>query len=119
MEPHLKRFYEKYGPIQDAIAKLDIDQEVREHVADALAEAIGLNRKLTDFKPELFRLLASDPLCLCAGDGESECPDQTYIRIAMHLSEAPDGRSEAWAEFKPKVQCVSCGARARMRDGGP
>lgn len=106
MNPAYKRFVNKWGAAADAVARLDIQQIIREEVADALTEAF---RGQADFIPDTFRLLASDPLCLCAGD-LGPCPDGREIRIAMHLSDAPDGRSEAWASRKPLVRCVSCGA---------
>lgn len=119
--PSEKRFETRYAPIYDTIARLDIDQELREEIAEKLSDALaagrGINepawfrREAADFNPSLFRLLASDPICLCAGFGDEPCPDQTEIRIGMHLSSAPDGRSAAWAQRKPVVRCVSCGAK--------
>jgi hypothetical protein len=116
------RFVTRYRPIYNTIARLDIDQELRDEIADRLAKAIGesfqepeqwawYRKEAADFKPSLFRLLASDPLCLCAGFGDKPCPEQREIRIGMHLSSAPDGRSAAWAQRKPVVRCVSCGAK--------
>lgn len=115
--PAFKRFMRTYGPIADAVARLDIDQEDRERVAEALTQALDGR---PDFRPSTFRLLASDPLCPCAGPRETAnarggfagepCPHGREIRIAMHNTDAPDGRSFAWAQRRPTVRCVSCGA---------
>lgn len=109
MLPALKRFNAKYGVIADAIASVDLDQEDRETVAEAVTDALTGQQ---DFKPELFRLLASDPLVPCAGSGGEPCPHGRVIRIAMHLSDAPNGRSEAWRQRAPygSIRCISCGA---------
>lgn len=109
MNPRLKRFDAKYLPIANAVARLDIDQTVREEVAAALTAAISATHVHTDFDASLFRLLASDPLCACPGRDGSGCPNGTEIRVPMHLSTAPDGRSAVWAKHKPTVQCVTCG----------
>jgi len=119
--PAMNRFDVKYAPIADVIARLDIDQVLREEIADKMTEALSAGRTLTepawfrreaaDFRPDLFRLLASDPLCLCAGYGDEPCPEQREIRIGMHLSSGYQGRSAAWATRKPIVRCVSCGAK--------
>ena len=104
------RFNKRYKPIADAIAMCDLDQEDRELVAESVTEElIGQ----PDFKPDLFRLLASDPLVPCAGSGGEPCPHGRNIRIAMHLSMAHDGRSEAWRQRAPygQIRCVSCGAK--------
>lgn len=108
--PAAKRFNRKFLPIADAIAMCDLDQEDRELVADAVTESlIGQ----IDFNADLFRLLASDPLVPCAGPGEGElCPDGRNIRIAMHLSTAPQGRALSWRRRAPygEIRCVSCGS---------
>lgn len=114
MNPARKRFLRKFGRAADEIALLDIDQEVREDVAAAVTRGLD---GTADFDPTVFRLLASDPLCECAGSthprtGEHvPCPNGVRIRIAMHLSTAPDGRSKAWRQRKPEVRCVTCGAK--------
>ena len=111
--PHIKRFEKKYKRAADAISRLDVDQELREQAAEKMTEAF---EGLSDFRSDLFQHLASDPLCPCAGpsvqDFEEPCPHAREIRVAMHLSEAPDGRSAAWQKRRPVVRCVSCGARA-------
>lgn len=108
MNPAYKRFVKKYVGAADAVARLDIEQTDRELVADALTEAF---REQEDFIPDTFRLLASDPLCLCAGAGDEPCPHGREIRVGMHLSSAEDGRSFAWAPRKPVMRCVSCGSK--------
>lgn len=117
----MKRFELRYAPIYDTIARLDIDQETREEIAEGIIERFGAYRgvdepswfrkELQDFRPGLFRLLATDPLCLCAGFGDQPCPEGLEIRVGMHLSSAPDGRSAAWQSEKPVVRCVSCGSK--------
>lgn len=62
MNTQAKRFQKRYGAAADAIARLDIEQEVREQVATALADAFD-RQKDRDFKRDLFWLLAADPLC--------------------------------------------------------
>lgn len=111
MKPHVKRYQKKYGAAADAVSRLDVDQEVREQVADALTEAFDGQ---PDFLPDLFRLTASDPLCACVGTDDGPCPDGTEIRIGMHLSSAPDGRAASWKPRKPEVRCVPCGSRHFM-----
>jgi hypothetical protein len=106
MKPETKRFQRRYGAAADAIARLDIDQEIREEVAEAVTEAF---RGDEDFYPDLFRLLASDPLVACPGRDGAPCPGGRSIRIPMHLASAPDGRSKAWRRRLPEVRCVSCG----------
>ena len=106
MNPRQKRFNAKYVPMADAIARLDIPQTIREQVADALTEALTGS---VDFIPRTFRLLASDPLCACPGHDDEGCPHGREIRVPMHLSSAPDGRSAVWAETKPVVRCLTCG----------
>lgn len=109
MNPALKRFYKRYGPVADAIAQRgDIDQLQREGIAEDVAAAYDGD---PDFNHDLFTLLASDPLVYCAGTEYEACPNAVRIRIPMHLSSAPDGRSEAWAMRPPTVRCVSCGSR--------
>lgn len=111
--PASKRFKRKYGAAADAVSRLDIDQEVREQVAGALAGAFAGQ---PDFDAEIFRHIASDPLCACAGVPDfGPCPHGREIRVSMHLSSAPDGRSAAWAARKPLVRCVSCGATEHYR----
>ena len=108
MNPAVKRFNKQFGGIADAIASVDIDQEDRERVAEAVADALDGRR---DFKRDLFVLLASDPLSDCPGSGGEPCPHGARIRTPMHLRDAPDGRSKGWERRKPKRWCVSCGAR--------
>lgn len=108
MNPALKRYRRRFGGAADALARLDLDQEDREAVAAALTEAF---RGQADFRPDLFQLTASDPLCPCAGALGEPCPEGREIRIAMHLRSAPDGRSAAWSRRRPEVRCVSCGSR--------
>lgn len=108
MKPETKRFNKKYGPAADAISRLDVDQETREKVAAALAEAFDGQ---PDFKRGLFEGIARDPLVACVGTPDGPCPFDREIRIAMHLRDAPDGRSAAWQPDKPEVRCISCGAR--------
>jgi hypothetical protein len=108
--PAIKRFNRKFLPIADAIACCDLAQTDRELVAEAVTDAlIGQ----VDFRADLFKALASDPLVPCAGANGEPCPEGRVIRIAMHLSTGPNGRSAAWREHAPygKIRCVSCGAR--------
>jgi hypothetical protein len=131
MNPGAKRFQAHFEPMANAIARLDIDQEDRERVAVAVADAIssevaeaaerhGTSQDtrtwLRGWRRDLFVLLASDPLVPCAGPGDGEpCPHGRVIRIAMHDSTAekplPAGRSAAWRRRPPVVRCVSCGAQ--------
>ena len=97
-----------YQDAADAISRLDIKQTDREAVAIALTEAF---RGKPNFMPDLFRHIASDPLVMCAGSDYGPCPDATEIRIAMHYSEGPLGRSDAWRQKKPETRCVPCGAK--------
>lgn len=116
MNPAEKRFLKKYGAVADAVSRLDVPQTTREEIAAKLTEAfesVGDH----DFKPSTFRLIASDPLCACVGYTHREtgelvpCPEAREIRIGMHLSSAPDGRSAAWRPEKPTaIRCVECGA---------
>jgi len=122
VNPAAKRFVRDYVPVADAIARLDIDQEVREEVAQAVADAFGKIAKTaktpSDYKRDTFWLLAADPLVPCAGIDGEPCEHGREIRIAMHLRDAPDGRSVAWRQRRPTVRCVSCGFRQReVRDG--
>lgn len=117
MNPAVKRFARKYGPIADAISRLDIAQVDREAVADAITDAIAGNRHQADFHATTFRLIARDPLVPCCGytlheTGEHvDCPEGVELRIAMHDKSQPDGRNVAWRERLPVgVRCVSCGA---------
>jgi hypothetical protein len=114
MEPSVKRFYRKFVPIADAIASLDLDQEDREMVAQAVADALDGVERQTDFHQhyDLFVLLASDPLVPCAGHHGQPCPHGRVIRQAMHNSSAPDGHSAIWAQRAPygQIRCISCGA---------
>lgn len=106
-----KRFDKEFGPIADTISRLDVDQTVREQIASALTETLRGRR---DFHPNLFRLIASDPLVPCEGPGDDEpCPYRREIRIGMHNSKAADGRSAAWTTH-PKVWCVDCGLAVQM-----
>lgn len=116
MNPALKRFHHFYGVIADAIARLDLDQEDREAVALAIASALQ-GRK--DFRPDLFTLLASDPLVPCAGTGEGPCPNGVEIRLMWHNRDDPQGRSEMWEQRAPygRIRCVSCGAKKFLRTG--
>jgi hypothetical protein len=109
----VRRFRQNYQPIADAISRLDVDQETREEVAEAITEAFAATRH-QGFNADLFLAIARDPLCACAGpsaDGSEPCPHRREIRVAMHLRDAPDGRSAAWVSRKPIVRCVSCGAK--------
>lgn len=108
MNPKTKRFQRKYQAAADAIARIDLPQEHRDRIAADLTEAF---RGQPDFLPELFQLLASDPLCPCAGFGDEPCPEGREIRVGMHLSSAADGRSQAWSSRRPVVRCVPCGSR--------
>ena len=116
MTPRQKRFNAKYLPMANAVARLDMPQTVREEVAAALAAAIADTRVHTDFDAAAFQLLASDPLCACPGRDGSGCPNGTEIRVPMHLSSAPDGRSAVWEMTKPTVQCVTCGMTYAVGD---
>ena len=108
MDPRTKRFVKQYRPIYDTIAKLDVDQELREEIVGSLADAIKAERQ-PDFKDSLFRRLASDPLSLCAGPAEGvPCPNGTWIRTHATKTWA-DGTTET-IERKPEVRCISCGA---------
>lgn len=123
MNPAYKRFVTKYADVADAIARLDIDQEDREAVARAVGDALAEDaRAHPDFQGyhATFVLLASDPLVPCAGPRESDegCPHGRVIRIGMHLSSAPDGRSHAWERRAPygKIRCISCGIPTTRRE---
>lgn len=108
MNPALKRFMRDYGATAEAVARLDLDQEDRERVAEALADA--LHGRLF-FKRDLFVLLATDPLVPCAGANGEPCPTEAVIRVSMHNRLASNGRSAAWRRRAPEVRCTSCGAR--------
>lgn len=117
--PAMKRFDKRYLPIANAIASVDIDQVDRETIAHEVAMALSSdNRTYPDFKFDTFVLLASDPLVPCAGpEGTDEgCPHDRHIRIGMHLSDAPDGRSYAWRRRAPygQIRCVSCGVPNKL-----
>ena len=105
-----KANWQRFVAIADAIASVDIAQTERELVADAVTEAL---KGSPDFRPDIFRLLATDPLVPCAGAHGEPCPEGRVIRIAMHLSTAPNGRSAAWREQAPygQIRCISCGAK--------
>ena len=111
--PSMKRFNKRYLPIADAIASVNIDQEEREAVAQEVAHAIEKagSRDFPDFRPDLFVLLASDPLVPCAGPPGSVCPHGRMMRMRFHNSASPDGRSLLWQRRAPygKIRCVSCG----------
>ena len=100
-----KAAHEIFFGVADAIAKQDIDQEDRERIADAVADALGATRLATHFHRDVF-----DPLSPCIGSRDgTPCPEERLIRIGMHLSSAPDGRSEMWRKRRPQVRCVGCG----------
>jgi hypothetical protein len=107
----------RYVPVANAIARLDLDQEDREAVAEALTWS--LMPEIGSFA-ETFELLASDPLVPCAGFGDEPCPYGREIRIAMHLgwADGARGRSAAWQRRRPTVRCVSCGARNYRNSNG-
>ncbi len=108
MQISKKHLRERVTAVADAISYLDLDQEDRERVAYAVADALdGLG-----IPKDVFRLIASDPYVPCAGAKGHPCPWGRSIRIAMHLSSAPDGRSAAWEQRAPygQIRCVTCGA---------
>lgn len=115
----MSKFARRYLTIADAIARLDIEQEVREQVADEVAKALYNDGKtFPHFDPVMFRLLAADPLCPCVGSDYGYCPTQAEIRIGMHLDtkdagtvQGPALRSQAWQPRMPEVRCISCGAK--------
>lgn len=112
MIPEVKRFVKRYQPIYDTIARLNVDQEVREQVARALYGSLSGQ---PDFKSELFLNLASDPLVDCAGPRPGQgCPHGREIRVSMHDHNAPDGRAANWQSTLPEVRCISCGAERFM-----
>lgn len=115
MQVSVKSMRSLYENVADTVARLDIDQEERETLAEALTEAFT-EARAPRFTPDTFRLIASDPLCACVGPNvkanAEPCPEAREIRVAMHLSAAVDGRSEAWRSRKPEVRCVTCGAMA-------
>lgn len=123
-----KRFCRNYQPIADAISRAEIGQVEREALAESVADAIdgivhdtshgrpAIAKNETGWSRSLFAGIARDPMVPCPGyhldDGsEVRCPHGREIRIAMHLSSAPDGRSAAWSPTMPEMRCVSCGAR--------
>jgi hypothetical protein len=105
VNPALKRFTRDFGPLADAIARVDIGQTNRDLVAAAATDALT---HMPNFKPALFRLLASDPLVPCAGTDDGPCADGLEIRVGMHLNTAPDGRAQSWQEELPVVRCLAC-----------
>lgn len=111
MQVSKKELHGAFDAIADAIASADIDQEDRERLAQSIAERVDFRK--FGIGRDLFVLLASDPLVPCAGHGDEPCPDGRVIRIRMHLSSAPDGRSAAWEPRAPygKIRCISCGAK--------
>jgi hypothetical protein len=96
VEPKLRRFQRSFGPAYNGIAAAE------------------------DFIHDTFVLLASDPLVRCAGydlDGlHHECADGVEIRVRMHDSGAPHGRSTQRAERAPygQLRCVTCGSRQHV-----
>ena len=108
MNPAVKRYVKKYGAMADAISRLDLEQTERELVASAIAAALDGQ---PDFRRDTFELTASDPLVACSGYGDTPCPNGREIRIGMHNSDEPLGRSAAWRPRKPTVRCVSCGSK--------
>jgi hypothetical protein len=120
VQPRERRFQRRYAPAYDGIAAADMDQEDREALARSVA-ARYLRAGAEDFMHDLFVLLASDPVVRCAGydiDGERhECPARVEIRVRMHDSGAPDGRSTQWSERAPygEVRCLPCGSRQHVR----
>lgn len=130
--PEMKRFNKHFAPIADAIASVDIDQVEREMIAKAVADGIAKAAKVVGgsattqdtkvwgkgWRRDLFVLLASDPLVPCAGwddpetDEHHECPTSTVIRIGMHNSSDPEGRSQSWKPRAPygRIRCVTCGS---------
>lgn len=96
----------------DAIARVNIDQEAREAVAEEVAAALDSTFRRVGIDVGAWTTLASDPLVPCAGASGEPCPEGRVIRIAMHLSDAPDGRSAAWQQRAPygELRCVTCGA---------
>lgn len=110
MNPALKRFNRDYVPMADAVARLHVEQTVREQVATALTEALDGR---PDFRPDLFWLLAADPLVPCMGPADGEaCPQAHQIRIPMHLD---GGRAASWQPHPPEVRCAPCGATYHLR----
>lgn len=119
-----KKFKQRYEPIADVISRADIAQVDREKLATAMGDAlraIARGRGDTDFLHDAFVLIASDPLVKCAGyddpegAGHVDCPDDIEIRVGMHLSSAPDGRSQAWRPRLPVRRCARCGAVQFMK----
>lgn len=111
--PAYKRHLKKYGPVAAAISRLEVPQVTREQIAHDIRAAFDEVGD-PDFRShaDTFELVASDPLVACAGYGDNPCPEGREIRIAMHLSEAPDGRAKSWRATKPTgIRCVSCGSR--------
>jgi len=95
-----------FGEIADAISMADIPQTEREKLAESVADAL---ETIPRFNRPSWQLIASDPLCECAGHDGKPCPSGMKIRVGMHLSSAPDGRSEAWRMEKPEIRCFGCG----------
>lgn len=116
MQVSKKALKEQLVAIADAIASADVDQEDRERVARAVGDSLS-RVVLQEFDRDVFVLLASDPLVPCVGaDGEG-CPHERVIRIPMHLSSAPDGRSKVWAQRAPygDILCVTCGSEKYVK----
>ncbi len=107
MQISKKLLTERVKAVADAISSADIEQVAREQIASDVADALdGLG-----LRHDVFKLVASDPLVLCAGAKGHPCPWQRRIRIAMHLSTAPDGRAASWEPRAPVgIRCVTCGA---------
>jgi hypothetical protein len=107
MRPEIKRFNQRYGPVADAIASVDIEQDDREKVARSVANGL-LGQQ--DFRLDLFLALATDPLVDCAGPVPGRgCPHGRRIRVVMHDRHAEDGRAASWQRRLPEVRCISCG----------
>jgi hypothetical protein len=119
VNPDMKKFIARHRPVYDTVARLDVDQELREEIARRLADALD---EAGEFKPgqrDTFELLASDPLVPCAGnDIDGACPADVEIRVGMHWSGSPDGRSQAWERERPEVRCLDCGSKQFIPEYG-